>query len=119
KEKTMNADVDNTLLGTDANGKQLTVGMAATVDPLSFLTTPGTVLTSAGRAILRRLQELPASRAAALGLDTAAITAYAQKAGINPAVCLKAEIERIEQLEKDKAILGGPFGPGGRPAGTA
>jgi hypothetical protein len=89
---------------------------AAGADPLAYLTAPGAVLTAEGKAILRRLQATPNARAAALRIDLAAVNAYARRAGIPPAECLNAEIERLEQLARDLNIMAG-LPPEGAPAG--
>ena len=113
------AEEDLTLLGIAADGRQLTVGLAATADPLAFLTAPGVVLTPAGKAILRRLQEAPTARAAALKLDIDGIKKWSEKNGQAFTVSLQAAIDCEEQKLRDLQIMNGVSGFGGGPAAPA
>lgn len=107
------------VLGIDVGGAIMTVDSTpAGVNPVDYLRSAVT-LTATGRAVVESLSALPQERAKALAVDTAVITAYAKKAGLDSAVCLAAEIGRIDQLQKDMAILSGSFGPGGGPAAPA
>jgi hypothetical protein len=101
------------ILGLLADGTKLPAGgcEASGKDPIEYLGTAAT-LTSSGRRILGALQEVaasdPATRARQLGIDVEAVTAAARANGLPPAAAVRAEVEFIELINRERAADGLP-----------